>query len=494
MAIQSIDSLQTKFHQFVFGGLLVALALYCVRGVSSGATGTFRMVVGLIVFVGIVLALDRRYWILFFVFSNFNIKLPGLPFNGTELAWVSIVPIHWMRIAFHREASAKLNREFFAALPFILWVLFTFCLNPVGMNILGSNSMGGRFYFQIFFSFLAFVAVSSLEFNEKDAKLVFWTLVICSALSAFRAVFRHEIATASNGYVESSSAYFLIPFTQLYVLCCSRWSLSSVFKKPHRLLVVFCTAMLSLVSGKRQMLGRVFLCPVFRCFVTKKDFLFVTFLGVLGALFVFAAVAGDGAFYTMPPGLRRSLAVLVPSYRRRSDDGGVADLFRREIRREAYALIRDKPWMGRKGFAMDREETVWQNFGGTQSSHVYEGHASAGNWHNLYLAYACDFGIPGFVFAMILLLCSVRYALAACRIVNTGGYCQVCCLFFAFEIIDIAVFGWVNGHSAISTYSIFGNFGPLIALVNGFKSMKLGGKYGQAEYQNHIPNSKMWTE
>ena len=470
MATRSVGSIQTKVYQVVFGLLFVVLGIYCVQAISSGSTGLFRMVAAIIVLAGIVLALDRRYWILFVILSTVGWSIPNLPFSGMELSWLVVVAIHWMRIAFHRDASAKLDRGILAAMPFILWVLLIFCLNPVGLARYGADTMGGRFYFQIFLSFFAFMAVSSLVFDEKDAKFVFWTLFICCAVSGIRSIIRHEIKNLNEDIAMGGSSYYLIPMTHVYILCCSRWSLSSIIKRPHRLFLFTISAILSLVSGKRQMFGRVVLCPLFRVFVTKRDFMLTAFLGLLGLLCVFVAVAGDGTFYTLSPGVRRSLAIVVPSYKTRSDDGGMDDLFRREVRKEAYALIRDKPLLGRKGFAMDFEQTVWQNTSGKNARNLYAGHAEAGNWHNLYLAYACDFGIPGFVLAMILLLYSLNYAYQACRIINTSGYYQACCLFFAFKIFDLAIFGWVSGGSAISTYLLFNHLGLLIATVNGFKS------------------------
>ena len=473
MVSHSYRAYQTAICQ-VLGGLFVfLLGLYVVR--ASSQSGSSRMLVSIAMLVGaltLVIALDKRYWLLCPVLYYFNIKIPGLPFSGMELGMISLVSVHFVRVAFRRDVAIPLNRGIFSAIPLVSWIAMVYLLNPAGLHMTGANVMGGRFYFDIALGFFAFLTLASIRIDEKDAKILFYTLVFESVFIAFRNLVRGHRFVVASGIEEEMSRYYLISFVELYYLLLSRWALFDIFKVPFRIVLMVLTALFAVVSGKRQVFGSLALLPVLRVFLKRRDALLTGLVVFFAAVAVSFVVAGDGHFYHIPESATRSLAVVFPKYRKYADNSGASDLFRREIRRYSYQIIREKPWLGRKGLAMDAEETAWRYFGRAGGS-LYEGHSVSGNWHNLYLAYACDFGVPCLLLAVWFLFSSLSRSVRACRENVSGTFLPACCLYCSFHLFDIAIFGWVSGHSSMSTVSIFFYFGLLLALCNGYGHFSL---------------------
>jgi glucan phosphoethanolaminetransferase (alkaline phosphatase superfamily) len=64
------------------------------------------------------------------------------------------------------------------------WVLFIFCLYPVGLAAFGAATMGGRFYAQLALAFMAFIIIASREITEKDLKWVIFFILGGSIVNA----------------------------------------------------------------------------------------------------------------------------------------------------------------------------------------------------------------------------------------------------------------------------------------------------------------------
>jgi hypothetical protein len=471
MAREANAALQAKILQVGFVSLLAVAALYATRNLMFGsrsmAGGIAFMIVGLLA----VLLLDRRYWLLLPAFSVSRIAAPGLPFNGTEIGCLLIVVAHGFRLALRRDESTLFRRDVLVVFPMLGWMFIVWMLNPVGLAMFQSRVIGGRFYFDIAIGFLTFLSLASLRIDESDAKWLFYVLLVSFLFYLVRAVVFPEadpdsLVLADTGLeAEVSSRYAFITCSSIFVLLFAKWSVRDIVSSPFRLVVLLCLALLTVYSGKRQALGTIALVPFLRVFLKRRDVILTCSLTFLAAVLLIFAVAGDGTFYTLPRSVKRALAVVAPRYERETA-GGIHDIFRQEMRKEAYSLIRENPWFGRKGFAMNLENTAWIHFGGGRTS-SYASHAYAGNWHNMWLAYACDFGLPCLVLVVLFWIWLTKYVFSINRKGAQSVYLQTCCLFYSFELLTTLVFSWVSGHSSHSTYTTWIQYGFLIALVKG---------------------------
>ena len=474
MSREADAALQLKILQVGFVCFFIAAVWFAVKSMMLGSQSKAGAIAAFFVGLAAVLFLDDRYWLLLPILAFANLAIPGLPFNGTELGCLSVTVVHALRIVLRRDARSVGPRLVVVVLPLLLWVAIMFMLNPVGLAMFGSRTIGGRFYFDIAIGFSAFLSLSSLRIGEKEARLLFYAILLSLLIAVIRGVVFPQadpdaLVFSNTGLEQEVSVrYAFITCSILFMLLFSKWSIRQVLTSPIRLFVLFLLAVLTVYSGKRQAFGSIVLVPVLRMFLKGKDVLLTCAMGFLAAIVLIFAVVGDGMFFTLPTSAKRALAVVAPRYERETA-GGIHDLFRRELRKEAYSLIGENPMFGRKGFAMNLENTRWMNFGGGYTS-IYAGHAYSGNWHNMWLAYACDFGIPGLCFAVFLWFWLLRFVFRENRMISCGVYLPACFLFFSFELLIALVFSWVSGHASHSTYETLIRYGLLLALVNGYQA------------------------
>lgn len=476
MPERNSSAYQVKLAQIFFGLIFFVVGLYGVKSAMSGSWRMLRLIVASSFLGGLVFALDRRYWLLLPVAHALNLRVPGLPFDGIEFGCLALVAVHGIRVAFRRGNTSGWTPEVLVTLPMFFWMTAVFILNPVGLAMFGSETIGARFYFRIAIGFLAFQTLVSLRLSEDDARMLFWSLLACAFLHAIIGVFPSSptVPEAVGGgtpafELQAGSRYYLIPFGDVYKLLFAGWTITEILRVPLRGVCALTSAALMVLSGKRQIFAEIALIPILRAVLTRKERLATFVCGLLCSVVLLSAIAGDNSFYSLPASAKRALAVLVPRYSKSEVDGGTEDLFRAEVRKYAYQLIRGNPWFGRKGFAMNFEETAWMHFGGG-STGLFEGHAYAGNWHNMWLAYACDFGLPCLVFVIFLWLYIIRFVFRACRTVTLGRYLPACCMFYSFDLLLTAIFGWYAGHASLSTQSTFVQFGFLIAIFKGYQT------------------------
>ena len=476
MAREADVALQLKILQVGFVCIFIAAVWFAVKSMMLGSQSKAWAIAAFFVGLASVLLLDARYWLLLPILSFANLAIPGLPFNGTELGCLSVTVVHALRIVLRRDARSAGLRRVIVVLPLLLWIAVMFMLNPVGLAMFGSRMVGGRFYFDIAIGFSAFLSLASLRIGEEDARLLFYAVLLSLLVAVIRGVVfpradPDALVFSNTGLEQEVSArYAFITCSIIFMLLFSKWSIRQVLASPIRIFVLFLLAVLTVYSGKRQAFGTIVLVPVLRMLLKGRDVFLTCAMGLLAVIMLAFAVAGDGVLFALPQSAKRALAVVAPRYERETA-GGIHDLFRREIRKEAYALIGESPMFGRKGFAMNLENTRWMNFGGGYTS-SYALHAYAGNWHNMWLAYACDFGLPGLCFAVFLWFWLLRFVFRENRMISCGVYLPACFLFFSFELLVSLVFSWVAGHASHSTYETLIRYGLLLALANGYQASR----------------------
>lgn len=463
----NLSSIQTKIIPLIFGLALFAIAFSAVKGMFYGNMNNVKMLAGLVIAGGFVFALDKYYWLLFPAFSIFGVKIPGLPFNGSELGCIFLIGIYTLRLALQKERTTKPCMPLLLCFPFLLWIFTVWCLNPTGFAIFGSSTIGARFYIKIVLSFFACCVMCTKVINENDAKKLFFVIVAAQIVQSFISIFAAGLISAEVAEEDRGIGRYEYLFAlSLYSIIFCRYSLSDIFKSVWKILLVSIFALLTIYTGKRRAIGTLLLLPLLRVFFTGKDKM-LTFACVCFATFVLIfTIAADGAFYELPPSVKRSLSVVVPKYRQ-SDV--TQDVFRYEIRKIGKELIKESPWFGRKGFAIDFRETAWIL---SSKGDLYEGHAYAGNWHSTWYAYACDFGVPCMILFIFPFVYSLVYSYKLVKKCEYGSWSFFCVLYYSFSVYIFAIFSYTSGHSSGSTTALLFNVAMLVALDNGLKQDK----------------------
>ena len=468
MAVKSIGAYQTKIYQLIFGLLLVALGLMAVRRMMSGTVQSGQMIAAVVIGFAMVMILDRRYWLLLPILGGFGMKVPGLPFNGAELGQISVVAIHAARLGLHRDTPAKLGADTWPIFPVFFWIAGIFCMNPSGLAMLGNSTIGSRFYMQIALGFFVFFALSAQRLNESDCKLLFRTLILATLFRLCREILLPQAdpdaLTIGSGEPERNARYAFVGFSTLYLYLFAKYSLPEIAGSFIRIGLVAVFSALTIYSGKRRMAGQLFLIPWFSVFLRKCGQIEVCILSFFAIIVLSFLIAGDGTYYETPKSAQRALAIVAPrKYLKDTDSGGIHDAFRRGMRKQARNVISLHPFVGRKGFSMSFEETLWGMHTGEDA--IYASHAASGNWHSAVYSFAADFGLPCLILFALFFLKSTFFEYHQCRTIRAGTYAHVMMMVYALNNLCTLVFSYTSGHSAETFAWLCNNYGWAIAIA-----------------------------
>ncbi len=461
----------TRIYQFVFGLLFLFVAYGAVRTMMFGSTNSLRQVAFLAIAFAVVLWLDSLYWLVLPLCMALNVRVPGLPFNSPELGCLAFAGVHLVRTCLHRDPLVPWNRVILVAFPLFFWICIIWAMNPTGMHIfqrfgiLETHSMGGRFYFKIVFAFLALCCLSTIRLEEKDCKTLFRVIVGGALLSIVMLFLRPGMADSGDANTERSTRYYLLAFSSLYSVLWARYSLSDILSSLKLMLLVGLSCLATIRSGKRSVTASLALIPLYRAFLTRRHRWLTIVVGLVAFILLSFAVALDGAggFFTIPRSARRSLAMIYPKYRGKGIEG-LHDTFRTEVHAYAKELIRQHPWVGRRGFRMDMDTSIWlygMGFGGQ-----FAGHAFAGNWHGAFWAYAADFGIPCLLFYLFFVWKGLRFMFRNAPLLPCSSFRSSCFLYYGMSFTHHAMIMFSSGHSSVTTMTDFLNFAMMVAIAN----------------------------
>ena len=399
--------------------ILVALAAAAVFGLSAGE-GDF-MIVGAGLFLIIMMALMSQmgssYWmVLPFVFAS---GLSAIPVGGKLLELQEIVTPVCMGYFIIQYALRAQKMTFFrmAHVPvqlYTAWALIIYVNNPVGLSELGAGMGGLRQYGQIGLGFIAFMIMANQRIGERESGWILLLIFAGSFLSAGQEIvfWFFPFLGSDPVMVADPEAYYTwqqalagVP-TVAIMLLFSRYRSSQIFSF-HRIwllgLFLSCAAVIA-VSGKRTAVAAIPLIALTAAFL-RKEFGFV-FLWLAGALVACAiVVSGQGNLFNLPMTAQRALSFLPAQWdpEIRSLKGGQDD-FRAMLRLLAREKIERNPWIG-TGYGVDKQmvmQLLSQGGGGIEGQVLPYALGSA--WHNAWLGYAADFGIPASVLLAIIYL------------------------------------------------------------------------------------------
>ncbi len=460
----------TRIYQFVFGLALVLLSFRTVQIMMRGSTKNARQVAAFVIAAAVVLWLDKLYWLVLPLSMALNLKIPGVPFDSKELGCVALFGMHFVRTCLHRDPAAPWNRHMMTAVPLFLWICVIWATNPVGMRILGSESMGGRFYLKILLSFLAMTSLSSIRIGEAECRLVFRTLVFGAFLSvALTLLHPSSFNLGADEFSETNSRYYLLVFLIPYYLLWARYSMKEVLSSIWLFGACGILSMALVVSGKRNATAAIGLYPFYRALLTRRHRMLTLGIAAVAFVFISIMVGLDGHYIRLPRSSHRTLALVFPKYRDRTMEG-YQDSFRSIVHGYAKDIIREHPWVGRQGFKIDAETIYWMATSGRSFEGTFYGHAYTGNWHGAFYAYAADFGIPCLCFYLLFLFSMLHRVFLLCRRIQPGSFTERAFLFYALMIMHSAVIMFTSGHSSHTSETAMLTYGMILAIENGLKN------------------------
>jgi hypothetical protein len=461
----------TLFYQLAFGGLFLALVLSGAKSMMYGSTNDIKLLAVAAVGITAVLALDKWYWILLPVLQTAGIEASGLPFSPFELGQIAVITMYFFRKGLRNseERPIRISGVVLASFPLVFWMFGIFCINPCGMYIFGSSMLGGRFYMQILLAWLTLLIASSWRFDERNCRVLFFCLLCGSVINIVNTV----LSEATWQYVgeERAVAYEFIGFSTLFLLMFARYRIPEIISKFWRIAIVGISIAFVLYSGKRIRAGHVVLAPIIRVFLTGRDKVATIFCGLLAALFLSVFVMGDKAnIYEVPNSVKRTLAMFVPYFKDDVRNTGLKDEFRVTMRAYATEQIKQSPWVGLKGFAINRTELLMVKNSMFVTKEHY-GQVVARNWHSTFHAYAADFGLPALLFFVLFILMELREMIKECKkcLPIAGTYSSTVMMYYSFLFILSCFTFYSFGHTATTTQNSFLFISMFIAVRNGVR-------------------------
>ncbi len=452
---------------------VLALLLAFVGGSFVGQGQHLPVIIALAMFGAIFffLLIDRRYWML--IPMALSAKLPTLPFGGRAVesgeAVIAICTVIFLaRLALKKEQFLLFKPLHLPVLLFMGWVVWVWLMNPTGLAVLGSETMGGRFYLKIVLGFCAFMILACQRPSEKD---LFWVMALLIGGVLFglaqdlgfggrvRSLFKADQLAAHTQVLSA-------PALAMFFLLFARFKPSEVFtfKKPL-LLGLYCLCMLvALFSGKRMALALGMAAPFFAT-ILYKEYRYSVIAGILGLALGSLVLTGHGTYFTFPLSVQRAMSWLPGEWDRSFDRLGINDQFRDELRILAWERIQENPIVG-KGYSMNMQEVIRQkDSGGRGSDFKTEGHALSGNWHNRTLGYWADWGFPivpitVFLFGTVLV---TSYRLV--QYFPHGTAYQMYCAYAFYTICRMILTSHTSGHTALDVFGSWWVYGLLFAVA-----------------------------
>ncbi len=480
--------MNNKVIVFAVSALGLLIALFLGMAVGEGRRMHIAAVFAIMVGAPLLLSLGKNYWYLIPI--SILSGLPAIPFVGRniklpELCIALCFGIFITRVAFKLDKIVLWRTTHIPIYLFMAWVLFIFCLYPVGLSAFGATTIGGRFYLQLLLAFMAFIIIASRDITEKDCKWIIFSIIAGAVVNASYSVFSFFfIGSSDDPFSDAGSGdqfytwhqSLSVPAMALSFLLFAWKKPSQVFSLKHPILVCayLLAIALSLYSGKRIGLAAVVLAPLLSAIVHRQYF--YVWLGAIAAVLMsLLVIFGHGEFFKLPIQAQRALSILPAEWDNeiRGIERG-ADPFRESLRRFAMENIERYPVIGR-GFAIDYSEIIAQISASRLVSGTdmqVAGHAIGRSWHNTWLGYAADFGIPLSFIQGILLITVLIISYKSIKIFPAKSPKFIVSAYVFFYIVRDLVASHTSGHSSLDAFDRWWLYGVLFAIYAAAKANK----------------------
>lgn len=470
-------------------GTLLGLAMAVFMGSAVGSQDFQKVILVLGAGLGVAtfLILGKNYWML--IPLSLTAKFAAVPLGGRaiefpELAIAGCSLFFVLRLATRKEKLHLMRAVNFPFLLFMAWVAMVFALNPIGLAMFGASTGGARFYIKLILAFAAFVIMSSRTYSEGDIKWIFRFIVFGAIFSLFYGI--AEYATLGPAVDASTGMQLDQYYTWHQLLGVTGFLISFVIfanytprevfglQRPFVTLVYILCFALVMLSGKRLALVALMLAPLVSA-VMNRQYIYILVGAFVALGFVGLAVVGQGQWFKLPLVAQRTVSWLPGDWDPELDSmRGGSDLWRAELRYIAMQNIKRDPIIGR-GFAIDISETMtaigMQQRGGEIDIQV-AAYALGRSWHNTWLGYAADFGIPLSVIQAVIWLTILIFSARCFRFYSNKSMLGAFALFvFIYTVRDL-VGSHTGGHSALDAFDRWWMYGVIVALYVGISSRR----------------------
>ena len=474
---REVDSaLHAKLMPIVFGIGFLAIIVYATRSLMWGGRMIPGVVAGGVVVAGLVLFLDKRYWILPAMLFAFHDQLPQMKFTGMELGALILIATFFVRLALRREhLPLPKFRVLLLTIPFMSWMMLVWGMNPTGMRIFGSSTFGGRFYFDVLLAFFALVILSLTRIDEKDSRSLFWSIVVGVVLDVGLKLWFWDEELNLYG-TEVHYKYNHLSYLTSLILC--RFAPLELMSRPVLFPLFLILFGLTIFSGNRTSAARPAVVGVLYPFLVRRRRASTVVLAFFGSLMLAILIIGHGSLWHLPYSIQRSLSFLPGKWERRLERYGFQDDFRAELRYIARSHIHERPWFGDGGFALDVKQMTWM--GEDTFSNVIIAHSIARNWHNVWLGMAADFGIPLSVFWALFMAGVMWFGYRNRQNFVPLSWSETVYMYFYVMIVVEFLNSFFNGgHTAHTAEQLFVWTGLMLAVLNGADGNRIGRRGGQ---------------
>jgi len=465
-------------------GLIVAVALgTAVAHEEIEKVAAFIFAIALAI---MFLMVGNRYW--YVIPATLAMELPTFQIGAravslSELAIFACAVNYIFRLAFRKERLVSLTSRNLAFACFMAWITMVFFLNPIGFAQGGSALGGGRFYISLYLALASLIIISSQNISELDIKWVFGLITFGAFFSFGRTLFEYFILGHALGdeYSQLDVNGFYTwhqelagPPLLILLLMFSFWAPSRIFSinHPWRGCVIILCIPFVLFSGKRAAIFQLLAIPSFSA-ILRKEYRYLAASGIVIGLALFFIISAQGNLISLPPTVQRALSWLpgdwdleLNAYRGGDDD------FRAGLRNIAWEKIQQNPWIS-NGFAVDVQESATQSgqvemFGARNIEDQVMLYALGHAWHNTWLGYSADFGIPLAVMQACIFLIGLVTAYQLFYATKESTYSHMLAAYaFIFILRDVSL-SHTSGHSANDAFSRWWIYGMLFALARQF--------------------------
>jgi hypothetical protein len=461
----------------IVAGLGVALMMG--RWVASGRMMMPALIIGGIFGAIFFLTLGRLYWYMIpFALAS---GLPAIPLGGRtielgELFVAACTAIFVARVAMKRDRLVVFRLTHIPIILSFAWICLVWSQNPTGFVFFGSGVMGARSYLKIGLAFCAFIVLASQSPTDKDFEriivLVFIGILANAAWGLFQAFFLGgptSEATANLSF-EGYTWHQILAGPALicvwYLL--ARFKISELFtiQRPWGIALYMAAAFLAMLSGKRMALALVLIAP-FIAAILHKEYGKIWLGALVGLITTSIIILGHGTIFTLPYTAQRALSWIPAEWDISLQTLGTGDTFREQLREYAMDEIKQNPWIG-KGYALQMDDIMASLNMQSTAAGVFQqqavAYAMGRAWHNRWLGYTADFGIPftAMLPFIYLIAITLSYKLSTTLPHGTGRRIfAIYAFLFTFQQI---VTSHTSGHSANDAFATWWVYGLLFAL------------------------------
>ena len=148
---------------------------------------------------------------------------------------------------------------------------------------------------------------------------------------------------------------------------------------------------------------------------------------------------------------------------------GGTDAFRAKLRTFARTRISQHPWIGR-GYDVQAESSARLSLTMENKFDAYvEQQALGSSWHNRWLGYAADFGIPASILLAFIYLSIIVLCWRTVPRLPSGSLLQTMVMFTLIMTVTDVLFSNVSGHSALDAFTRWWMYGVVVSIASSLR-------------------------